>query len=422
MHKKTTYLLTLLALSSSTAAYAANSGFYVGVDGGRDTGTIKTDYTTSTRPASVTPVPLDGFLWGVHGGYNWFLTQQFVLGTELFWNRSTASDEYQGAKDLTLSNSIGASLLPGWQLDSKNRLYARLGWIQSQFSNISDGQTLESQERAFQNTRSNGIELGAGYLVTLVNQWDLRMEYDYAYYQSLEINTPNSNNNYSFKPVFDRYTLGLNYNFDPTQIKFADTIKPSFNGWYGGAALGRDNTSMNMQSNENGDTLQERRGLSGNLGQMQVGYDWQFAPHGVLGIEAFGLLNTADGTTTEAHGHYEKTIDWQEQDSFGASLLPGYQLNPSNLLYLRVGYIASRFSYTPVVLVHEASISFDTTKPGLQLGLGYAVRVLNNWSVFGEYDYAQYASIHAESTVVDSHYYDIKPTDNQYKLGVNYYF
>ncbi|MBX9706228.1 MAG: porin family protein [Gammaproteobacteria bacterium] len=414
------YLGTLTALTAASGAYAANSGFYVGVDGGRDAGAIKTTEGSITSSYLDYANNADGFLWGASTGYNFFLTQRFVLGAELFWNRSNASVGWShpnpaGKRDMEISSTIGASILPGWQLDSNNRLYARLGWIQGQFDEQSNDASIYGPN--FDNKRSEGIQLGLGYLVNFANQWDLRMEYDHNDYRAIK--QSGSDQEYTYKPEFDRYTLGVDYNFDSAQIKFADSVLLPISGWYAGVDAGRDDVNMNLLSTDNGATLmQVERSLRGYLGGLHVGYDWQVAQHCLLGVEAFGSVNSSyDEFYSTGYG-VQSLAKLREEKSFGASVLPGYQLNQANLVYARIGYIESKFSETGAAggLVGG---DFSTHKPGLQLGLGYQVALTNAWSVFGEYDYADYAEIH---TTADGDNYNYDPEDNQYKFGVNYHF
>ncbi|MBX9706229.1 MAG: outer membrane beta-barrel protein [Gammaproteobacteria bacterium] len=423
MRKRTTYLLTMLALTSSTAAYAANGGFYIGLDAGRQTGAVKQD-DKAAGSQLIFDSQLEGFLWGAHAGYNFFLSKQFVLGSELFWNHSGAkfnrlSTDSEGTIKLQITDSVGASILPGWQLDSNNRVYARLGWIQSQLTQDSNT-PLVSMGPSFQGARVNGIELGVGYLVALVNQWDLRMEYDHDSYNTLHQYV--GAGSYSYNPDLDRYTLGVNYNFDPTQIKFADQIQLSASGWYAGVDAGRDNASLKSDSVTINDspntTLQEKMSLRGYLGGLHLGYQWQLMPKIVLGVEGFTSLSSTMSDTTVVSGSHYVVQKLREEYSFGASLLPGYQLNQANLLYTRIGYIATKFSSTEQVAQGTISDApeFSTTKPGLQLGLGYAVALTNKFSVFGEYDYARYGAISAASSIES---YTYHPTDNLYKIGIN---
>lgn len=420
------YIGALTALTAASAAYAANSGFYVGVDAGRDTGAIKTNESYFSDPINANQTyasHIDGFLWGARAGYNWFLTQQFVLGTEVSWNKSNASLGWQNSasvavRDLQINSSIGATILPGWQVDNNNRLYARLGWIQSEFDQENNAAVLYGP--TFSDLKQNGIQVGLGYLLSLTSQWDMRMEYNHNDYHAIHeyIGT----DSYSYKPEFDRYTLGVDYNFDSAQIKFADSVMTSpFSGWYTGVDMGRDQASSNINITTDSSTSQQDRSLRGYLGGVHIGYSWQVMQHALLGIEAFALANSTETSyySVSSIGSDVSTTDnkIREQNGFGLSLLPGYQLNQSSLLYARIGYIDAKFEKTGTGT--DLGPDFSTNKPGLQLGLGYKVAFNNQWSVSGEYDYADYAEIHTSDSTGNFNY-DME--DNQYKFGINYHF
>lgn len=416
--------LTIL-MSIMTSAYAANSGFYVGVDGGRDTATIKENDNYSDGlfiNSNVEANHLDGFLWGAHAGYNLFLTHHFVLGTEVFWNQSDAKLDWQHSVDfanrqLSINHSVGASVLPGWQLDSNNRLYTRLGWIQSYFDQ--EGNSTLLYGPTFNNTRSEGFESGLGYLVAFANRWDLRMEYDHADYNT--ISRSNGTDNYSYKPQLDRYTLGVDCNFDSAQIQLPDTVMLPSNGWYTAIDTGYNEANVDYQ-HLGTNTTQQDRSLRGYVGGLHFGYQWELWPHILMGSEVFGMMNSSSGNysnriSSDGFPTTSNETTLREQYSYGAAVTPGYQFNAANLLYIRFGVIETQFEKT--VVGTDSGPNFKTSRLGTEWGLGYQVAVTDHWSVFGEYDYAYYAQIYTSDSTGQ---YNYTPEDNQYKLGISYDF
>jgi len=126
-----------------------------------------------------------------------------------------------------------------------------------------------------------------------------------------------------------------------------------------------------------------------------AGYGGIFRDSMYLAGEVFGeprsitLQNTQSSTGVNLKARY----------SYGASLVPGYDIDGTLMAYGRLGISYVRFD------------KMNATRNGCQLGLGLEYRLNEVWSARGEYDYIAYSSVA-----------DVSPRDNQILVSVLYHF
>lgn len=124
--------------------------------------------------------------------------------------------------------------------------------------------------------------------------------------------------------------------------------------------------------------VSEEARFQGATAVLHVGYgdwvrDWL-----LLSLDAF-----AGPKYYEFNSRLDEGINLRPGYIYGLSVIPAIVLDETITAYARVGYIAAQFS------------SLDTIKSGSQIGVGVSAKLLDDWSITAEYDYASYTSISA---------------------------
>jgi outer membrane immunogenic protein len=142
-------------------------------------------------------------------------------------------------------------------------------------------------------------------------------------------------------------------------------------------------------------------GGSSVIGGFQAGYNWQFAPTWVVGIEgdwawakaggninAPWVTNPGGGVVGGSYTSMSSTLDWVS--SLRARL--GYLVLPNLMAYGTVGgawgkidYAASNFA--PAVPAYATSTAFSNTQGGWVAGGGLEWMISPHWLLRGEYLY-----------------------------------
>jgi outer membrane immunogenic protein len=173
---------------------------------------------------------------------------------------------------------------------------------------------------------------------------------------------------------------------------------------------------------------------TGFVGGAQIGYNWQFAPTWVLGIEAdfqaFNLRGSFDGTFPIAEGnhitHTEVSADWL----FTLRGRFGYAVDRL-LIYgtggLAVGKVNFKQINTFTGFSTTDSFSATDTKTGWAIGGGVEYAFQNNWSIKAEYLYVELDNISGISTtaggaITGSFGHDTDFKVNIVRAGINYRF
>jgi opacity protein-like surface antigen len=179
MFKKLLIATAILATTSSIAM-ANSSAPYLGASLGVNT-------TTASNGVSYRGVPITIF-----GGYGAILNQSIYLGGELFGTVGTITLNNNNSVTTSVKTSYGygASFIPGYVLADRTMLFARLGLVRTDFSSIG--------------SYSTGAQLGMGLQTNLMQNWDIRGEYDYTGYNRISGVTPKS----------DLFNLGFIYKID----------------------------------------------------------------------------------------------------------------------------------------------------------------------------------------------------------------
>lgn len=187
------------------------SGFYLGASLGANGNFFRfhDDLANNINLGADTPL-LQAF-----GGYGQLMPNNFYLGGEIYLNNTISSARantqlIDGGGVGTHVNiqtrySYGASFLPGVLLTQDVVGYGRIGPVWTQFYTNVQSPTAQYTN----NNRQLGAELGAGLLVALTYNVDVRLDYSHSIYKSYHTTV----NAYHIAPTSDRTNLGIVYNF-----------------------------------------------------------------------------------------------------------------------------------------------------------------------------------------------------------------
>jgi outer membrane immunogenic protein len=143
---------------------------------------------------------------------------------------------------------------------------------------------------------------------------------------------------------------------------------------------------------------------SGVLGGLQAGYNWQFAPRWLVGIEEEISFTNANGSALGVQSNH----NWY--NTFDARL--GYIMPWSGwMAYGKVGAAWMNADYT------APFYAANMTRGGWNVGVGVEYLIAPRWTVKAEYSYLDFGkdSLPAAGNGVDTQV-------NQFKVGVNYHF
>lgn len=228
---------------------------------------------------------------------------------------------------------------------------------------------------------------------------------------------------------------------------------PSWTGFYIGGDVGGAWTSntgtWSIPASPNISTISGSNGGSGVIGGLYAGYNWQFAPTWVAGIEgdwswtkasgSFSQVWTASATGLPFPGNItntsmSSTLDWV------ASIRGrvGYLVIPNLLAYGTGGVAWGKFDYNGSALcsgpgcggggTYSANAALSSTQTGWTVGGGIEWAISNNWLLRGEYLYYRFNS--GPSAVAQVALFPVNPSSFSWgstnvsvaRLGVSYKF
>jgi opacity protein-like surface antigen len=339
---------------------------------------------------------VEGELDKTGGGW----THQHIPSNRIF---SVSSDYSYG-----FSGTIGRSFNGGTMLYAKGGLVFTDFLTSYQFgSDSSQGSHTEP-----------GLSVGFGASAPLTPELAIRLEHTYTSYRDYNINccvkpaggTPDNFSNYETMT-----SLGLVYTFggDPHAIKSADV---NYRGFYLGGQAGQDATSTwSNGPRESGTTLTATFGDLGYTAGLFGGYGIQ-ANQFYLGGELEAELGktNSDHESDPSGRHFAVEKQWD----VGASVLGGYVVNRTALLYGRVGVAETRFQAD--YSTGDNAVSTPYTLAGLRFGGGVAFPVSNNVFVRADYTHTAYPGFNLVATPKDIENY--QPKDDLFRVGLFYKF
>lgn len=181
MFKKIILASAILAATVSVAEAAAPAP-YVGASIG-----LTNNFITSGNDAGGT---YRGVPFNLFAGYGGVLSQSFYLAGEL--NATVANATVTNSDGNKSTYGFGVSLIPGVMLNESTLAFARVGVVNTHFSNLV-------------NSNRTGGQIGLGLQTSVTQNIDVRGEYDYVAYQSKSTFWG------SMAPRQDVFTVGLVY-------------------------------------------------------------------------------------------------------------------------------------------------------------------------------------------------------------------
>jgi opacity protein-like surface antigen len=210
-----------------------------------------------------------------------------------------------------------------------------------------------------------------------------------------------------------------------------DTIESGFYiGASGGLNLLRFRERLNIVEEEAGASLFHTGSHMGRgaVANILAGYG-QFFGNFYLGIEGFANITSSEDKVSVIHtqggvtdtGFESKRLKY----GYGVSLLPGYKLTDTLLLYGRFGRSKGRFEVNTSISLDVPGIPFPIVsvvnfakkdRRGHDFGLGVEKLLGNNVSLRLEYTYTYYKKL----VPIEGEEY--KPQNNQFLIGILYRF
>jgi outer membrane immunogenic protein len=184
----------------------------------------------------------------------------------------------------------------------------------------------------------------------------------------------------------------------------------NWTGFYIGGHIGGAFTSDN--SIASGVTSNDNNGRF--LGGVQAGYDFQFSPNWVLGIEGqYSWMGGNNGAVAFAVGPNAYVFSDNQRGLASVTGRLGYTWGPA-MLYAKGGYAYS--DYSSSLTVNGLGVSVDSHQDGYTVGGGLEYMFAPNWSGKIEYQYYDFGNVSLAPG------YTVKNDQHTVKAGLNYRF
>ncbi len=162
---------------------------------------------------------------------------------------------------------------------------------------------------------------------------------------------------------------------------------------------------------------------NGFFGGGQIGYNWQFAPTWVAGVEAdiqgADISDTATVKLNDLSANASAKLDW-----FGTVRgRVGYLITPTTLLYATGGW-AYGHTKTSVIVPSDFEFSLSHDRSGWTVGGGLEYAFNSVWSLKAEYLYMDLGQDNVFNGIVNPWLINIdeKTTVHTIKVGLNFRF
>ena len=414
------------AFKAPAAAAYDWTGFYLGLNAGL--GVAQSRGFSSQEDGAVDRGGI-GFAGGVQAGFNWQFSPSAVAGIEGDVGYLGISRSF-----LDLRDDVVLGARTSWYGTVRGRLgyasgpslfYATGG---AAFVNVKNSFD-DSVVLVSKSETSTGWTIGGGIETALGGNWSGKAEYLYIDAGRQDVFNPDVDGGVTtrFDNHFHVYRYGLNYKFGaPTGTAGAATVH-DWTGFYvgvnAGAALSQDAVAAPTDVLTDGNSLDIAG--TGFAGGGQAGFNWQFSPQWVGGIEGdIGYLGIdrsfpnfingsafAFGLKTDWYGTLRGRIGY----STGPALL--YVTGGGAFVHLRNN--ADRV-IAPVVLVSKSE-----TAAGWTVGGGIEAALNRNWTAKTEYLYIDAGSqdlINADMGNVGRANEHFDNRFHVFRFGLNYSF
>lgn len=450
----------------STATQAAErgtnwSGFYAGLNAGYGVAGNPTSYANSTFVTTETfPMTPAGVLGGIQFGYNWQWAQ-WVIGFETDLQFANQKD------NACMLRCIGA--IATAEIDQKLSWFGttrgRFGWstgstllygtaglaygrIENRLTRFDGANPVETYN--FSHTKT-GWAAGLGFETALAGGWSAKAEY-------LRVDLGSISDTYMHVGVVPEnlvssvrnnvFRAGVNYRFFDTGRAYASAApaasdKPAhiWDGIYAGlnigygAGQGRSSfTAAGFQPHNESLTLNP----NGALGGAQIGFNRQFAPHWVAGLETDIQLAAQNSSETCAvmcspatpiYVDMGQTLKWfgTVRGRLGVTTGPALIYGTGGFAYGRVDTHANYFASGFIGTNPTAMLDMSGVKTGWTVGGGIESALAGAWTVKLEYLYLDLGGTRSAGVTNDFGlgFTNVASASTQFReslvrLGVNY--
>ncbi|SRR5579885_75317 len=396
-------------------------GIYFGAHGGYGWGTSKTfDATIGGTPA-VTLDPAGGF-GGLQIGYNSMIAPNWLLGTEIDFSFGDLKDnkiDSGGFPERVKVRDFGTTRVRlGYTMD-RSLIYVTGGmaWAEARFDQTS------VFARRWDNDHV-GWAIGGGYEYAFDPRWSMKLEYIYADFGKWrETMDFVGGGLQTIDLKLSTVKLGINYRFgDPAPSAASMPVKAAparslWSGSYVGAHVQYGWSDYSLMNAAVVPNFALNLHPTGWMGGLQAGYNWQFAPNWVFGMEtdnSFGDMNKS-GLATGALVPGSVKID--NLGTVRARL--GYTMDRV-MVYATGGLAYARERANVATAIPFTTKIYDI---GWTAGGGIEYAIDPRWSAKVEYLYADLGSSRNDhSLVVLTPALNSNVTVNTVKAGLNYKF
>ncbi len=377
------------------------------------------------------PMGALGSTWGVFLGYNFMLSDRWLLAPELEAEDSDAG--WYHSKDKGDANtgwvekhdSIGAALRLGYLTQSGSILYGRAGQVRTNLHTYY-GENDVPSGAYHQDNALTGTRYGLGADIPAGNNMFVRMDYTYTDYPSFTADYQTTTTPGAERMTVDEtlFRIGLGWKFGGNLPQAKVSAAP-VSGFYAGAGLGHgslDSQLDGIQNDSSGCTNCAFTGAFADMGTsagMFAGYGWALSRWYV------GLEFEAD-----ANGPYWQHIrtgnardfSADKKGDMGLALRLGYTLQNGVLLYGRAGQVIGKFNTTyekggsPSTYINQ-----DNKLNGNRIGLGAEVPFGSGF-VRMDYSYTQYDNYSFVTTQSNPDSMTYSNSESLFRLGLGYRF
>jgi outer membrane immunogenic protein len=390
------------------------TGWYAGLNYG--SGVARARGTTPNNSSTQFERVGDGYSVGVQGGYNWQLSPNWVAGVEGDINWLGIDRHSQD-----WSHVQGFGVKSDWYGTVRGRVgysngptlfYVTGGAAFIDVTNRYD--VLSTGQRASNSEVASGWTGGWGIETMLGGNWSAKTEYVYIDAGSNAVTNPavGFDPTATFHNRFHVFRKGLNYRFGgPAPALPAYSWTGYYIGVNAGTAVSQTRawTSADIGDTDIGDL--------GFTGGVQAGYNWQFTPNWVAGVEAdIGFLGV-----DRTYANWSNTIvfgvdaDWYGtvRGRLGRSTGPAF-------LYVTGGLAVVHLNNTNDQVI-TSTFARSETAVGWTIGGGIEAVLGNNWTAKTEYLYIDVGKHTVDSPSVGG----AGIFDNRFhvfRVGLNYQF
>jgi outer membrane immunogenic protein len=446
-----------IAASSWTGIYL---GFGVGFRATRTDATVTLEslgppLVPRDLSEAATGQPFDGtgFRASPYVGFNWQFAPRWIVGLEgdaglasqtsargafpiplaLGERDPSASDVFsvRATWDASLRGRVGFLLTPA------TLAYATGGVAWQHFdvtSSCGCGAFTDLTPRVVSDSTTEvGWTVGGGLETVVWGNWLARAEYRYADFGTTSLTVARagtvaggafaSSENVDVRLRTHIATFGLAYKFGEPIVgdaagAFASSVLPdalSWSGFYAGLGIGARASQGELTTTSavfgdpfdlTGSAISQSVDGTGFRGSPYVGYNWQFMPRWLVGIEGdVGIANqatTLSGNFTPLFRTAVATDSTSMKTTWDASLRGrvGTLLTPETLAYATGGVAWQHYEVSSMcasqtcadIGLSPASVANSTTKVGWILGGGFETSLSRHWLARAEYRYADFGS------------------------------